>query len=90
MKLDDYIDKRIKKEEITKDDFWEGYDDYKIGVFLRDARQKRGLTQEELANRINTTKSVISRMENHSEDIKLSTIEKVAKALGKKVKIAIV
>jgi len=90
MKLNDYIDKRIEKEEITKEEFWEGYEDFKIGVFLREAREKSGLTQEELANRIHTTKSVISRMENHSEDIKLSTIEKVAKALGKKVKIAIV
>ena len=90
MKLDDYIEKRIEKEGITKEDFWEGYDDYKIGVFLREARMKNGLTQEELANRIHTTKSVISRMENHSEDIKLSTIEKVAKALGKKVKVAII
>ncbi|MDZ7792946.1 MAG: helix-turn-helix transcriptional regulator [Spirochaetia bacterium] len=51
--------------------------------------KNEGISGEELANRINTTKSVISRMENHSEDIKLSTIEKVAKALGKKIKIAL-
>ena len=68
---------------------WDGYEDYKIGIFLKEVRERSGLTQEELANRINTTKSVISRMENHSEDIKLSTIEKVAKALGKKIKITI-
>ena len=90
MNLTDYIDKRIEKEAISKEKFWEGYEDYKIGLYLREARETSGLTQEELARRINTTKSVISRMENHSEDIKLSTIEKVAKALGKKVKIAIV
>ncbi len=90
MKLDNYIDERIKKEGITQDRFWEGYDDFKIGLFLKEAREEYGLTQEELARRINTTKSVISRMENHSEDVKLSTLEKVAKALGKKVKIAII
>ena len=90
MNLDDYVDKRIINEGISNEEFWEGFDDYKIGIFLKEAREKSGLTQEELANRINTTKSVISRMENHSEDIKLSTIEKVAKALGKKVKIAII
>ncbi len=90
MNLNDYIDDRIEKEGISKESFWEGYDDFKIGVFLREAREEYGMTQEELAKRINTTKSVISRMENHSEDVKLSTIEKVAKALGKKVKIAIV
>jgi transcriptional regulator with XRE-family HTH domain len=47
------------------------------------------LTQEELARRIQTTKSAISRIENHAEDIKLSTIEKVAKALGKKIIVEI-
>ena len=90
MKLDDYINERISREGISEEDFWEGFEDYKIGLFLRELREKSGMTQEELANKIHTTKSVISRMENHSEDIKLSTIEKVANALGKKVKIAIV
>ena len=48
-----------------------------------------GMTQEELAVRLKTKKSVISRMENHAEDIRLSTLEKVAKILGKKVTISI-
>ena len=90
MNLDDYLDERLPKEGISKSDFWDGYEDFQIGALLKNARISNGLTQQELANRIQTTKSVISRMENHSEDIKLSTIEKVAKALGKKVKIAIV
>jgi len=90
MKLDEYLDGRLEEENISKELFWEGYDDFKIGAFIREARQEYGLTQEELAEKINTTKSVISRMENHSEDIKISTLEKVAKALGKKVKIAII
>ena len=89
MNLYDYVGKRIKNEGISHEDFWDGYEDYKIGIFLKEVRERRRLTQEELANRINTTKSVISRMENHSEDIKLSTIEKVAKALGKKIMITI-
>jgi len=90
MKLDKYIDERLMKEGLSKETFWNGYEDFKIGAFLKSAREENGLTQQELANRIHTTKSVISRMENHSEDIKLSTLEKVAKALGKEIKIAIV
>lgn len=89
MNLDTYIDERLEKEEISKEVFWEGYEDFKIGAFIKEAREVYGITQEELAKRIHTTKSVISRMENHSEDMKISTLEKVAKALGKKVKIAI-
>jgi predicted transcriptional regulator len=47
------------------------------------------LTQEELAEKINTKKTAISRMENHSEDIRLSTLSKVVEAFGKKLQIVI-
>jgi transcriptional regulator with XRE-family HTH domain len=48
-----------------------------------------GLTQEELASRLKTKKTAISRIENHAEDIKLSTLERIATALGKQLKIKI-
>jgi predicted transcriptional regulator len=47
------------------------------------------VTQEELADRVGTQKTAISRMENHAEDIKLSAIQKVAKALGKGLEISL-
>jgi len=49
----------------------------------------RLLSQEQVAKKIHTTKSVVSRIENHAEDIKLSTLDKFAKALNKKVHISI-
>ena len=48
-----------------------------------------GLTQEEVAKKLNTKKTAVSRIENHAEDIKLSTIEKFTRAVGKKLKIKI-
>ena len=45
------------------------------------------MTQEQLAREIHTTKSAISRLENHAESIALATLEKVARALGKVVHI---
>jgi HTH-type transcriptional regulator/antitoxin HipB len=48
-----------------------------------------GLTQEELAIRLKTQKTAISRIENHAEDIKLSTLDRVAKALGKRLQVRI-
>jgi len=39
--------------------------------------------------KLDTTKGAISRIENHAEDIKLSTLKKVAEALGKKLTIGI-
>ena len=70
-------------------DFDLGYEEFKIGLLLKEAREKNGLTQEELASKIKTTKSAISRIENHADDIKLSTLTKVAKALGKTISIRI-
>jgi HTH-type transcriptional regulator / antitoxin HipB len=49
-----------------------------------------GLTQEELADRVHTKKTAISRIENHAEDIKISTLKRVAKALGKRIQINLV
>jgi transcriptional regulator with XRE-family HTH domain len=42
---------------------------------------------EELARRLKTKKTAISRIENHAKDIKLSTLEKVAHALGKRLEV---
>jgi hypothetical protein len=36
-----------------------------------------------------SSESAISRIENHAEDIKLSTLEKVAAALGKRLQVKI-
>ena len=46
------------------------------------------MTQEELAEKLDIKKSVISRMENHSDDVKLSTLQKAAAVFGKQLKIA--
>ena len=87
--LQKYVENRKKRDLEFAKSYDSGYEEFKIGVVLREARRKSGLTQEELARRIHTTKSAISRIENHAEDIKLSTIEKVAKALGKKILVEI-
>jgi len=87
------LKKYIKKKKETDRKFAKGYDEgyeqFKVGVMLKQARESAGLTQEELARRLNTKKTAISRIENHAEDIKLSTLERVAAALGKQLKIKI-
>jgi len=64
-----------------------GYEEFKVGVLLRQAREEAGLTQEELATRLDTKKSAISRIENHAGDIRLSTLERYAKALGRQLSL---
>jgi DNA-binding XRE family transcriptional regulator len=87
--LSKYITKRKKLDPQFAGGFEIGYADLKVGVLLRQTREKSGLTQEELARRLHTKKTAISRIENHADDIKLSTLEKVAAALGKKLTIKI-
>ncbi len=84
--LDSYIDERKR----TDKGFAEGFEEFKIGEILRQAREAAGLTQEELADRLHTKKTAISRIENHAEDIKISTLKRVAKALGKRIQINLV
>lgn len=88
--LDKYIAKRKKKSPAFAADFEKGYKDFKIGVLLKMAREKAGLTQEQVAQKLKTKKSAISRIENHAEDIRLSTIKRFAEAVGKRVELNIV
>jgi len=59
----------------------------RVGLIVKDLRQKNGMTQEELAHRIRTTKSAISRLENSTGGARLETLEKVAQAFGKELVI---
>jgi HTH-type transcriptional regulator/antitoxin HipB len=83
--LEKYIAKRKKRSAVFAQDFDSGYEEFKIGVVLRQAREQAGMTQEELAQKLQTKKSAISRIENHADDIRLSTLRCMAKALGKQL-----
>ena len=87
--LKKYVTERKKRDKSFAEGYNEGYEQFKIGVVLKHARETAGLTQEELAKRLNTKKTAISRIENHAEDIKISTLEKVAHALGKRLEVKI-
>ena len=87
--LEKYIDKRKERDSQFAQGFEKGYEEFKIGVLLKQARKQAGLTQEQLAKLLKTKKTAISRIENHAQDIKLSTIQKVAKALGKNLEITL-
>lgn len=88
--LQKYKKKRMKGDP----DFWKDYDErfetFKLGVLLKQARKDAGITQEQIARELHTTKSVISRMENHATDIRLSTLEKFAKALGRRIQVSLI
>lgn len=85
--LNRYTEQRAARDPGFAAGLESGYGDFRIGVLLRQAREEAGLTQEELAERLDTKKSAISRIENHASDIRLSTLERYAKALGRSLSL---
>jgi len=82
-----YVQNRAKRDPKFAENYDVGYADFKIGVILRQAREAAGLTQDEVAQRLQTKKSAISRIENHADDVRLSTIRRYAKAVGADLQI---
>ena len=87
--LDKYIEERKKQSPTFKKNFDKGYEQFKIGVLLKQARLEAGFTQEQVAKKLRTKKSAISRIENHAEDIRLSTLVNYAQALGKQLHLEV-
>ena len=54
---------------------------------LKEERKRAGLTQEELAEKIGTKKTYISRIENGKADIQLGTLFRIFEGLGKRVSL---
>lgn len=87
--LEKYIKKRKKRSPEFARNYESGYENFRIGFLLRQAREEMGITQEQLAKKLKTKKSAISRIENHAEDIRLSTLNRYAEALGIRLQVVI-
>ena len=63
---------------------------FRLGVMLKQARKEAHITQKELADKIGTKKSYISRIERGKSDIQLSTYHKLIEiGLGRTLNISI-
>lgn len=62
--------------------FERGYQAFHLGAMLQLAREDAGMTQQQVAERLGTKKSAISRLENNAGDVRLSTLQKYAEAVG--------
>ena len=75
---DDHLDKKYGKIRTpSRDKYEEEFESFKIGVLIQQARKKRNMTQEQLAQKVGTTKNYISRIENNASDIRLSTLWRI-------------
>jgi len=85
--LEQYIANRKQRDPAFAEGYDSGYQEFLVGILLRKARESAGVTQAELADAIRTKKSVISRLENQASDARVSTLRRVAHALGKELVI---
>jgi DNA-binding XRE family transcriptional regulator len=86
------LDRRyIRNDPEMKKMVEEEFEKLQIGQQIYDLRKEANLTQDELADMVGTTGSVISRLESAEYDgHSLKMLERIAVALGKKVAISIV
>ena len=87
--LEKYIANRKRRDAEFAKGYDKGYAEFKVGVLIREAREQAGLTQEEVAKRLHTKKTAISRLEQHATDVRLSTLLKLARVLGKELQVAL-
>ncbi len=89
--LDQFLDKEIGEVGSKKrEQFETGYDAFKLGVLIREARKEKGLTQEQVAELSGTNKSYISKLEKDLKDIRFSTLQRIiTEGLGGHLEISI-
>ncbi len=79
-----------KKGTERRDELERDFESFKIGLLLRQAREQKKLTQEQLAEMVDKKRTYISRIENNGSNLTLKTLyDIVEKGLGGKVKISI-
>jgi len=89
--LDEILDTKYgQRGTETREEWEQEFEVFRLGVLLEEARKKLGMTQEELAEKCGTNKSYISRIENNSSDIRLSTLMKIIQqGLGGHLKLTL-
>ena len=89
--LDQFVDEQYGEIGTTKrDKFEKGYEAFKLGLLIQQARIKKGMTQEELAEKCGTNKGYISKIENDIKEVRISTLQKIVElGLGGHLELSI-
>ena len=88
--LDELLDVEFGKVgSETREEFDRETEAFCLAQTLKEERKRAGLTQEELAEKIGTKKTYISRLENGKADIQLGTLFRIFEGLGRRVSLTI-
>ena len=76
--LKEFKDKNYgKRGTKERDELEAGYENFKMGALIHDTRLELGMTQQQLADKVGTTKSYISKIENNMKEARISTLQKI-------------
>ncbi|HMT75912.1 MAG TPA: helix-turn-helix transcriptional regulator [Chitinophagaceae bacterium] len=91
MTLEQFKEKHYgKRGNAKRDKLEKGYQEFKLGTLIYEARLEKGLTQEELAEKCGTNKAYISRIENDIKEVRISTLQKIVEVgLGGQLNLSI-
>ena len=89
--LDQFIEDQYGNRGTSKrEKFEKGYEEFRLGVLLQQARLEKGLTQEQLAEKTGTNKGYISKIENNIKEARISTLQRIIEVgLDGKLELAI-
>lgn len=88
--LDELLDVQYGKVgTLERDEFDKETQAFCLAATLKEERLRAGLTQEQLAERIGTKKTYISRLENGKADVQLNTLFRIFEGLGRRVSLTI-
>ncbi|MBQ8242476.1 MAG: helix-turn-helix transcriptional regulator [Bacteroidaceae bacterium] len=73
----------------SREEFDKETEAFCLALTLKEERIRAGLTQEQLAEKIGTKKTYISRLENGKADIQLNTLFRIFEGLGRRVRLTI-
>ncbi|MBL7904905.1 MAG: helix-turn-helix transcriptional regulator [Bacteroidales bacterium] len=89
--LDQFVEEQYGKTGTRKrDNLEKGFEAFKLGFLLQQARLEKGMTQEELAEKCGTNKGYISKIENNIKEVRISTLQKIVETgLGGQLELSI-
>ena len=90
--MDDF--RKFLNKQLEDPDFRKEWDDmepeYQIMKAMIAARTEAGITQQQLSERTGINQSNLSRIENGNGNPSVSTLNRIASALGKKLSISFI
>lgn len=88
--FDEYLKETLENDELLRDEWEKTEAEYNILRVVLDTRVRLNLTQQELAKRCGIDQSDLSKIERGVLNPSVKILKKIAKGLGKKLKIEFV